>query len=202
MMDDPQTTPERHCRIVIPARLSQTIELILRALPDSDPQVEEAEGLRTQPRINYIGRPMLPKDRETPPIYNRHLIRPEYYAGYGRYHSAPPELDRCCVQVHKSEGMGHSFYQCQNKAKHDPDYTGQPTRCGTHSRTRHSERVKEQTERYNRYRKAQYDKAMESKLGAEAIDLLVAIAVGHNDARGAARALLSRYARLPDADTQ
>jgi len=140
--------------------------------------------------VYYDGPDQLPYDVHQPKgIANAHHLRPEYWRDYGSNGRRPPEFDRCAVR-----GLtNYTAYQCQYKAKHDPDHTGKPTRCGHHCR---AVGAKKQAARDQKHaeRRARIDaRQAEKDLRNEALVLIGKIATGHNDPRGAAIELLTKY---------
>lgn len=130
-----------------------------------------------------------------PALHDQHPERPRYRRVYNNWAGNPkgrkPDFDLCCEDVYPRDyGPSH---QCANKAKHDPDHTGKPTACGSHSDAARKKRAIK--------RKASYlaDKARWDKRGrahdftSEAKALIKRIADGHNDPRTAAMELVAKY---------
>lgn len=153
-------------------------------------------------RVDIDPAPLLPPDQHTPPAHSRHWKRPEYHQGYGHWFSEQrPDFERCCVEVWGT-GRDSRPSQCAYKAATDPDYTGKPTRCLTHSRAKIAERKAASDAKYaaERARWGQADR--DRKARDAALALIIQIADGHNDPRGAAQDLLIQFGlRKPKDET-
>jgi len=84
------------------------------------------------------------------------------------------------------------FGRCTNKAKHDPDADGNPTRCGIHCAAA-EERRRAKSDAAHQKHKADWNrKAALLNLNEEARIILKQIANGHNDPRGIASDWIKR----------
>ena len=137
--------------------------------------------------------PLLPHTPDTPPANNRHWKRPEYRQSYGHWFSpVKPDFDRCCVEIWNS-GRGAAPTQCSHKANSDPDYLGLPTRCKAHSRAAEAARKAKSDAKYRAEREAWNRRDRQERAMRAALALVIKIAAGHNDPRGAAQDLLTEF---------
>lgn len=86
----------------------------------------------------------------------------------------------CTKAIYGGRG---SVHMCGKPAKHDPDHNGHPTKCGVHSAAAKARREAKQTERYAAERAESRRQADQNALRREAVDIVRAIANGHNDPR-------------------
>lgn len=100
----------------------------------------------------------------------------------------------CIQDVHKGGGMG--FHMCGNRAKHDPDHNGNPTKCGTHSAAAVARRKQKQRERDAAERAKWARRSALMTLSQEAPEIIQKIADGHNDPRGLCQDWLDRRAKV------
>lgn len=166
------------------------------AAKNLNPVVEHPEGAKVW-SILIDAMPLLSKDGDQPTASRRHWMRPEYHQSYGHWFSPQrSDFSRCAVEVwHSGRGVSHS--QCSKNAVTDLDYLGKPTRCTLHSRAKAAAKkeadaiaAKERTEVYR-----QKQAVTDARIAA--LDLIKQIAAGHNDARGAAQALLAEFGQTP-----
>ena len=75
--------------------------------------------------------------------------------------------------------------RCSNRAKHDPDADGNPTKCGVHSDAAKAKRKAKSDAKYAEWRAKSNREANIRKINAEMLPLIESIAAGHNDPRGA-----------------
>lgn len=137
--------------------------------------------------------PVLTKDTYSPADHQRHYDRPEWQRLYGHTFSPQkPKWDRCCVQVWGGP-KGITPSQCNNKARHDEDHSGRPTRCKIHSREYVSAKQKKADAKYQAQMDVIRERREKAKLKQACLDLVRQIAKGHNDPRTAAMELLAKH---------
>lgn len=103
----------------------------------------------------------------------------------------------CTYDQVSSPGLW-GFSRCSNKAKHDLDADGNPTRCGIHCESGIAKRNAKREAEYQKYRAKIDRNATVRELERDAKKLIRSIAEGHNDPRTACTEWLNRYeATLP-----
>ena len=132
------------------------------------------------------------------------LLQPHPEATWMRAHYKDPgEAILTWYAGERRFGCAHSVFKnyrsepCGNKAKHDPDHNGNPTKCGHHSQAALARKAQKQAYR-DAARKAQWDfeKAVRNH-NFERDEIIRKIAKGHNDPRGLCQDWLDRKPEPP-----
>jgi hypothetical protein len=82
---------------------------------------------------------------------------------------------------------------CGEKAKHDPDHNGNPTRCSAHSQAAVDRRKAKVDALYNAWKAETKRKSNQAALKAELHEIVRKIADGHDDPRGLCADWIARW---------
>lgn len=100
-----------------------------------------------------------------------------------------------CVCNEAAYGFGYYGGPCGNRAKHDPDANGNPTKCGVHSKEGVEKRKAKQAAK-DAERDAFWKKHNAYEAARQAVfDNMRAIAHGHNDPRALAKTTIAELER-------
>lgn len=87
-------------------------------------------------------------------------------------------------------------YQCENRAKYDPDANGNPTKCGIHSEAAKAKRAAKSKAKYDAESAKWARKQALHDLSTEAQQIVRQIAEGHNDPRSLCADWVARHDEL------
>ena len=128
---------------------------------------------------------------EMAPGHHRHTCDPGeavmvHYGGESRL--------GCTERVWSRDIRCHD-YMCGKRPKHDPDHNGNPTKCGIHSQEAKEKRAAKSDAKWQAREKEWKRKKEIQSLKLEALQLIRAIADGHNDPRSACAEWCERYTK-------
>lgn len=89
---------------------------------------------------------------------------------------------------------------CGNKAKHDPDHNGNPTKCGHHSAAAKQRKKDKADERHRKWQEKWSRDSAVRALNVQRDEIIQKIAAGHNDPRGLCQDWLDAMAKLKGGD--
>jgi hypothetical protein len=119
----------------------------------------------------------------------------KYLESYGPRYRTRPDLGRCAESVFGD----YTSHQCQNKAKFDPDESGNPTTCGVHSEARVAAKKTKRDAEYELCLKGLERNAAEGNFAKESCYAIRLIADGHNDPRALANEILDKLKKALEA---
>lgn len=115
-------------------------------------------------------------------VHTNEFIRRQHVSEAVWFSDGHGERFGCTTRVF-SDGRDMTGHSCGKTAKHDPDWQGNPTKCGIHSAAAEAKRKAKFEAKYAEDRAKWAREAAQSRLESEAATIIRQIADGHNDPR-------------------